>query len=486
MSFSKDISGRISALNKIATERILILDGAMGAMIQKEPLTEDDFRGERFKDHHQPLKGCNDLLCLTKPHIISGIHDAYLKAGADIIETCSFNATSISLSDYGLADLSYEINAAAAQLARKAADAYSGPEKPRFVAGSMGPSSKSASIAPDLDDPSKRAVTWDALEAAYYDSARGLLDGGADIFLIETVFDTLNAKAAIFAVQRLAQERGCELPIIVSATVSDNGGRTLSGQSVEAFCVSVLHANPLALGLNCSFGAEKLKPHITALSAALPHLVIAYPNAGLPNSQGVYDETPESMANHLEEYMREGLVNIVGGCCGSTPAHIAAIAERAANYPARTLPERKSKVMLAGLDVLEISSEANFSKDGGTSKYAHRSEFYRLLSDGDYDGAVDLFRDAVDKGAAYLYIHIDDSVANGESAISNFLNLALQYRDIARLPIIMPDSTRWEVIEAALKCLQGRGMISSSNIWGDGDEAKRRIALAKAYGALVI
>jgi 5-methyltetrahydrofolate--homocysteine methyltransferase len=417
------------------------------------------------------------------PHIVSGIHEAYLKSGADIIETCSFNATAISLAGYGLADFAYELSAAAARLARKAADAFSTTDKPRFVAGSMGPTAKSASIAPDLDDPGKRAVTWDELETAYYENARGLLDGGADIFLIETVFDTLNAKAAIFAVRRLAQERGLDLPLIISATVSDNGGRLLSGQSVEAFCVSVLHANPLALGLNCSFGAEKLKQYIAALSAVAPCLVSAYPNAGFPNSHGVYDETPESMADHLEEYMRGGLVNIVGGCCGSTPAHIAAIAARAEKYAPRPVPEPSPKTILAGLDVMEFNHGLANIAEHDTD--ALRREFNRLLKEGDYDGTVDLVRKTVEDGAAFIDVCIDENLPDAKAAVSCFLNLALQYPDIARLPVML-DSDFWEVIEAGLKCLQGKGLVNSA-CFKEGDaESNRRLALVRAYGAAAV
>jgi len=489
MIFSQDGFRQHEQLKQCAEKRILILDGAMGAMIQAyreptlgEPLAESDFRGERFRDHPLPLKGCNDLLCLTAPHIVSEIHEAYLKAGVDIIETCSFNATALSLADYGLADFAYEISVASGRLARKAADAFT--DKPRFVAGSLGPTAKSASIAPDLDDPAKRAVTWDELEAAYYDNARGLLDGGADIFIIETVFDTLNAKAAVFAVRRLSHERGCELPVIVSATVSDNGGRILSGQSVEAFCVSMLHANPLALGLNCSFGAEKLKPYVAALSAAAPCLVSAYPNAGFPNSQGVYEEGPESMADQLEAYMREGLVNIVGGCCGSTPAHIAAIAARAEKYVPRSVRASAQKTMLAGLDTVEFNPENALANNDGAASY--RKEFNRLLKDGDYDGAVDLVRDAVEEGAALIDVYIDDTVPDAKSAVSCFLNLALQYPDIARLPVLL-DSTRWEVTEAGLKCLQGKGLVNFANDKEcEKAEVSRRLALVAAYGAVAV
>ncbi|MDR2245220.1 MAG: homocysteine S-methyltransferase family protein, partial [Treponema sp.] len=344
-------------LDRIAAQRILVLDGAMGTMIQAyrlpsgEPLSESDFRGSRFANHPVNLKGCNDVLCLTKPEVIDSIHEAYLEAGADIIETCSFNSTSISLSGYGIAGLAREISAAAASIARKAADRFSTADKPRFVAGSIGPTSKSGSMSPNIDDPGKRAVTWDELEAAFYDNACGLLDGGADILLIETVFDTLNAKAAIAAVKRLEAERQLAVPLMISATVSDTSGRVLSGQTMEAFCVSVIHAKPWSIGLNCSFGAEKLIAPIKRLSEIAPCFVSAHPNAGLPNQFGLYDETPETMCCHIEEYMKEGLVNILGGCCGSTPAHIAAIVRAAKAYKPRAIPAAGKRGMaLAGLE----------------------------------------------------------------------------------------------------------------------------------------
>ena len=480
------------AFNEIAHRRVIVLDGAMGAVLQSyrdsdgRRLLEADFRGERFRGHPQPLKGCNDLLCLTQPQIVSQIHEAYLRSGADIIETCSFNATAVSLAPYALADFAYEINTSAARLARSAADAFSTPERPRFVAGSMGPTAKSASIAPDLNDPSKRSVSWDELEAAYYDSACGLLDGGSHFFLIETMFDSLNAKAAIFAVKRLGCERALDLPIIVSATVSDNG-RLLSGQSVEAFCASALYCNPLALGLNCSFGAQALKPYIAALSACAPCLVSAYPNAGFPNHEGAYEQSPETMADCLEAYLSEGLVNIVGGCCGSTPEHIAAIAERAKKYPPRTVPAAGGRAMLSGLDAFELSGELESSvRSGALASQAYRSEFNRLLKERNYDGAVELLRDAVDGGAALVDVYIDDELQDAEEAVSCFLNLALQYAGIARRPVAL-DSSRWEVVEAALKCLQGRCVVNFARLEScDPDEMERRLALVDAYGAAAV
>ena len=481
-------------LAQIAKERVLVLDGAMGALIQAYrtlpglALTEDDFRGltsgaqgERFRDHPRPLKGCNDILCLTMPQLISTIHEAYLNAGADIIETCSFNANVISLADYGLGDMAYEINVAAARLARKEADRFSTPDKPRFVAGSMGPTPKSAGICQDMNNPEKRAITWDELQAAYYDNARGLLDGGVDFILIETVFDTLNAKAAIFAVRRLAEERGVDVPVIVSATVSE-GGRLLSGQTVEAFCVSVLHANPLALGLNCSFGAEKLKTHIAAVSAFVPCLVIAYPNAGFPNRYGAYDETPESMANHIESYLADGIVNIVGGCCGSTPAHIAAISERAKKYPPRPLPALPKKTFLAGLEVREINLEQGFKSMRGNTETAGNDELSRLVKEGNYEDAVDIVRERVEAGAALVEIRMDDVK---EDALVCFLNTALFYPDIARLPVMI-ESSRWDLIEAGLKCLPGKCLVNYVSLEDTEAEFLRHSSrLVQAYGAAV-
>ena len=493
-------------ITQLSSKRILILDGAMGSMIQAyrtpsgEALTEDDFRGSagnsgqtkdsasRFRDHPRPLKGCNDILCLTMPRVITGIHEAYLRAGADIIETCSFNSTAVSLADYGLADSAYELSAAAARLAREAADRFSAPDKPRFVAGSMGPTSKSAGMPADYNDPGKRAVTWDELEAAYYDNARGLLDGGADLLIIETIFDTLNAKAAIFAARRLAQERGIDVPLILSATVSDNGGRLLSGQTVEAFCVSVLHAEPLALGLNCSFGAEKLKPYLAALSAAAPCLVSAYPNAGLPNRLGEYDESPESMAHHIEDYLREGLVNIVGGCCGSTPAHIAAIAARAEKYsprPVRPLHGLPKKTMLAGLETFEVSRERGLTQMGERTNAMVNRDFLDAVNEGDYDGAVDIAREMAEEGAALIDVCMDGAALDPKAAMTRFLNLALQFPDLANLPVVI-DSGRWDVIETGLKCLQGKGLAKSISLKEGEAEFLRRARLVRAYGAAVV
>jgi 5-methyltetrahydrofolate--homocysteine methyltransferase len=484
-------------LNAIAAERIIILDGAMGSMIQTFNLGEADFRGSRFASHGTALLGCNDLLCLTKPEVIRSIHEAYLAAGADIIETCSFNSTSISLGDYGIPNLAYEISRAAAGLAREAADKFSTPEKPRFVAGSMGPTAKSACLSPDMNDPGKRGITWDELEAAYYENARGLLDGGADLLLIETVFDTLNAKAAIFAAGRLLEERAAgrpaafppspiaAFPLMISATVSDAAGRLLSGQTVEAFYVSVSHASPWAVGLNCSFGAENLKPRIADLAATAPCLISAYPNAGLPNRFGGYDETPESMAAQLEAYTREGLVNILGGCCGSTPDHIAAIAARAENYPPRTIPALTPKTSLAGLEPLLVEKERGLTAIGERTNVAGSRKFLRLIRENKYRESLGMVREMIDQGASILNIGMDDPFLDAQGVMIRFLNLALSDPDIARVPLMI-DSSRWEVILGALKCIQGKGLVNSISLKEGPEEFLRKSRLVRSYGAAVV
>ena len=455
-------------LDRIASRRILVLDGAMGTMVKSyrlpsgEALSESDFRGNRFVNHPVNLKGCNDVLCLTKPEVIDSIHEAYLEAGADIIETCSFNSSSISLLGYGIADLAWEISVAAAGIARKAADRFSTADKPRFVAGSIGPTSKSGSMSPSIDDPGKRAVIWDELEAAFYDNARGLLDGGADILLIETVFDTLNAKAAIAAVKRLEAERQLTVPLMISATVSDASGRVLSGQTMEAFCASVIHAKPWSIGLNCSFGAEKLIAPIRRLAEIAPCLVSAHPNAGLPNQLGLYDETPETMCCHIEEYTKGGFANILGGCCGSTPAHIAAIARAVKAYKPRAIPAAgKRETVLAGLEALRINSDTTtrgsfpFVCVGERGNVSGCKKFLGLIQAEKYEDALNILQEMIDgkgagKGAAIINIGMDDPMLDARTIMPRFLNIALADPEIARLPFMI-DSSRWEAIEAALK-----------------------------------
>jgi 5-methyltetrahydrofolate--homocysteine methyltransferase len=472
-------------LNAIASRRILILDGAMGSMIQSLKLGEADFRGVRFANHTTPLLGCNDLLCLTRPEAVSAIHRAYLEAGADIIETCSFNSTVVSLSEYGLGELAYETSKTAASLAREAADAFSTADKPRFVAGSMGPTGKSASLSPDFNDPAKRDIYWDELEAAYYDNARGLLDGGADILLVETIFDTLNAKSALFAITRLLEERNVDVPIMVSATVSGDAGRLLSGQTLEAFCESILHARPWAVGLNCSFGAEKLLPHIRLMSGIVPYLISAYPNAGLPNQFGGYDETPEIMAAHIEVYLKEGLINIIGGCCGSTPAHIAAVAAKAAQYQPRILPQAVRPSCFAGLELLTLNNPSSLTLIGERTNVAGSRKFLRLISEGEFEDAADFARDMVEDGAAIIGVGMDDAMLDAEKAMTTFLGAALFDPYIAKVPVMI-DSSRWNVIEAGLKRLQGKGLVNSINLKDGEAEFLRRASLIRRYGAAVV
>ena len=469
-------------LNAIASQRILVLDGAMGSMIQKLKLTETDFRGERFTDHAVPLAGCNDLLCLTRPDIIGSIHEAYLAAGADIIETCSFNATAVSLADYGLGGYAREISEAAAGIARKAADKYATADKPRFVAGSIGPTGKSASLSPDVNDPARRGIYWDELEAAFYDNARGLLDGGADILIVETFFDTLNIKAALSAIGRLLEERNADVPIIVSATVSGDSGRLLAGQTLEAFIASVMHCNPWAVGLNCSFGAEKLLPHVRRLAAAAPCLVSAHPNAGLPNQLGGYDESPETMAALVERYLQDSLVNIIGGCCGSTPDHIAAIAQKAALYRPRTVQPPDKKLNLAGLELL---APARLTLIGERTNVAGSKQFLRLIRGGQFRQAMALTRSMIESGAEIINVGMDDAMLDAEQSMCAFLDHALSDPDIARVPVMI-DSSRWNVIEAGLKRLQGKGLVNSLNLHEGEAEFLRRASIVRRYGAAAV
>ena len=479
-----------SRLNEIAGQRILILDGAMGSVIQGYKFGEEDFRGSRFKNHAHVLAGCNDLLCLTRPDVISAIHEAYLEAGADIIETCSFNSTSISLAEYGIGDLAYEISAASAALARRAAEKFSTGDKPRFVAGSMGPTSKSASLFTDISNsagsPPPFTIGWDELEAAYYDNARGLLDGGADILIVETVFDTLNVKSALFAVSRLMHERHIEIPVIVSATVSDNAGRLLSGQSLLAFCASVFHIQPWALGLNCSFGAEALLPHLQNLAGAAPCLVSVHPNAGLPNELGVYGETPETMAAVIEKYFNLGLVNIVGGCCGTTPQHIAAIAAKAAGHkPRHAYGSMARESCLTGTEKLNTDNSQELILIGERSNVAGSREFLNYINKKNYPKALALVRDMLAKGAKIINVGMDDALLDAEKEMRDFLHAALADPDIARAPFMI-DSSRWNVIEAGLKCMQGKALVNSICLKDGDEEFLRRLERIRQYGAVVV
>jgi 5-methyltetrahydrofolate--homocysteine methyltransferase len=489
-------------LDRLAEEKIIILDGAMGSLIQSREPGEADYRGARFASHPVNLFGCNDVLCLTRPDLIISIHDAYLEAGADIITTCSFNSTSVSLADYGLEDMAYEISKAAALCARKTADKYAASARPRFVAGSVGPTAKSLCIAPDLNDPGKRGVDWAEMEAAYYDNVRGLLDGGADIILIETVFDTLNARAALFAVSRLFEERNVELPVMISATVSDASGRLLCGQTLEAFAVSVLHARPWALGLNCSLGAEKLLPHLERLAAFAPVLISCHPNAGLPNRFGGYDEGPEVTAGFVKEFFDRGLVNIIGGCCGTTPAHTAALAKLAESSAPRKRRGAFPDGFLAGLEVLPPQGNRGgpFISVGERTNVAGSRKFLRLVKEGRWEQAAGIARDMIEPsspepnsaasetlntGAEIIDICMDDALLDGKAAMIRFLNLCLSDPEIARVPV-MADSSSWEILEAAMQCMPGKGIINSISLKEGEAEFLRRASLARRYGAAVV
>ncbi|MDR2965315.1 MAG: homocysteine S-methyltransferase family protein [Treponema sp.] len=444
----------------IAEKRILILDGAVGSLIQALNLG----------------KICNDNLCRTNPQKIINIHNAYLEAGADIIETCSFNSTSVSLADYGLEHEAYEISTASARIARECADKYSTPDKPRFVAGSIGPTAKGASLYPDINNPGKRSIIWDELENAYYDNARGLLDGGADILIVETIFDTLNAKAAFFAISRLMEEQQIDIPVIVSVTISGEGGRLLSGQNLEAFVISVKHINPLAIGLNCSSGAEKLFPFVREISniindKKIPCLVIAYPNNGFPNSQGIYEETPEVMSNKIDAYFKEKLVNIIGGCCGTTPAHIETIAKKAADYSPREIshPGETQGIWLSGLEAHYIENIDTLPASILKIDAKDINEFRQALIDGEFENAADIARDIIDSGADILPIEIDD-----EKILNRFLDFALLDPYVSKVPFFLK-SSNIKVLETGLKRLQGKALAGPI----DNDNAK----IIKRYGA---
>lgn len=463
-------------LNSIAEKRFLVLDGAMGSVIQTLRLGEKDFRGERFADHPSPLGGCNDLLCLTKPDVIASIHDDYLRAGADIIETCSFNSTSISLSGFGLGGLAYEISFSAAKIARESADKFSANGSPRFVAGSIGPTSKGASIYSDVNNPAKRCICWDELEAAYYDNARGLLDGGADILLVETVFDTVNAKSALFAISRLLKERNLDVPVMVSAAVSGESGRLISGQTIEAFCNSVLHVNPWSIGLNCSLSAQKLMPFVRRVSEIAPCLVSAYPNAGLPNELGHYEETPEMFSANIEDYLKDGLVNVIGSCCGSSPSHTAEIVKKTALYKPRAIHAVSRRAVFCGLDT--VSALDNAVQLEVTVDSSAKKEFLKLLDEGNYEDAVELARNMVDDGAVIINIKVND-----EKTLNGFLDFALMNPYAAKVPFYI-NSRNMDVIETGLKRLQGRSLAGPLTIKDGEAEFLRKAELIRLYGSV--
>jgi len=458
----------LNNLYDIVKERILVLDGAMGTMIQQCGLTEEDFRGERFAHLPGLQKGNNDLLCLSRPEVIASIHNRYLTAGVDIIETCSFNAQRISMADYGCEHLCREINLAAATIARQCADAVSTPDKPRFVAGSVGPTNKTCSLSPDVNDPAMRAITYDELVEAYDEQMQALIEGGVDALLIETIFDTLNAKAAIYAAEQVMERMGRRVPLMLSVTISDAAGRTLSGQTLDAFLASVSHADIFSVGLNCSFGAAQMKPYLKALASRAPYYISCYPNAGLPNSLGGYDQTPAEMALQVKEYMDEGLVNIIGGCCGTTDAYIVEYAPLIPGAKPHVPAARPEALWLSGLELCEVTPERNFINVGERCNVAGSRKFLRLINEKKYDEALSIARQQVEDGAQLLDINIDDGLLDTKQEMVHFLNLIASEPDIARVPI-MVDSSRWEVITAAVKCIQGKCVVNSISL-KEGEE----------------
>ena len=478
-------SERIIHLKNELKQRILILDGAMGSLLQTYRLTEADFRSDQFADHSCDLKGYNDLLSITQPHIVREIHTNYCRVGSDIIETNTFTSTSVSMADYQLQDEAYQVNYAAAQIAREVADEWSSATKPRFVAGSMGPTNRSCSISPNVNDPGYRNITFAQLVAAYITQAEGLIDGGVDLLLVETVMDTLNCKAALFAIQSLSEKRGIDIPLIVSSDRSGGGGRNLSGQTVEAFWNSVRHANLLAVGLNCGFGAQQIRPYLAEMAKLADIPVICYPNAGLPNEFGHYTQTPNEMGNWMHEFAQNGFVNIVGGCCGSQPEHIETIAKVAAEYPPRQPEPQEHACRMSGLEAFNITPDSLFVNVGERTNVTGSRRFATLIKKDDYETALEVARDQVENGAQIIDINMDAGMLDAKTAIVKFLNLIAAEPDISRVPIML-DSSKWDVIEAGLECVQGKGVVNSISLKEGEDDFLEKARLIRRYGAAVI
>ncbi|MCG8328222.1 MAG: methionine synthase [Chitinophagales bacterium] len=475
------------SIQEILPERIMVIDGAMGTMIQQYQLQEKDYRGERFADWHLDIIGNNDILSITQPDVIEAIHKAYLEAGADIIETNTFNATSISLADYEMQDYAYESNLASAKIARRAADEYTqkNPDKPRFVAGAMGPTNKTGSISPDVNNPGYRGITFDELKDAYYEQAKGLMDGGVDILLVETIFDTLNAKAALYAIDLLFEEYDKKLPIMISGTITDASGRTLSGQTAEAFWISISHMPLLSVGLNCALGAEEMRPHLEAISRIADCYVSAYPNAGLPNEFGEYDQSAEEMRDYIRDFASSGLVNIIGGCCGTSPDHIQAMAEGVTGVTPRQIPTTAGYTMLSGLEPLIIRPETNFVNVGERTNVTGSRKFARLIKNGDYAEALSVAQHQVEGGAQIIDVNMDEGLLDSEEAMTTFLHLVMSEPDIAKLPIMI-DSSKFSVIEAGLKCVQGKCVVNSISL-KEGEAAFiEQAKIVRRYGAAAI
>lgn len=474
-------------IRSLLEQKILILDGGMGTMLQSYKLSEADFRGERFANHPCDVKGNNDLLSLTQPQIIRDIHRAYFEAGADIVETNTFNGTSIAMADYQMEDLVYELNKVSAQLAREVADEFtaSNPDKPRFVTGVLGPTNRTASISPDVNNPGFRNVSFDQLVEAYLEAIRGLVDGGSDLLLVETVFDTLNAKAAVFAIEQYFEQHDVHLPVMISGTITDASGRTLSGQTAEAFWNSLSHVQPISIGLNCALGADQLRQYVEDLSNIATSYVSAHPNAGLPNEFGEYDESPEVMAVQIKEWAESGFLNIIGGCCGTTPAHIKAIAEAVEGVKPRQRVENKHYCRLSGLEPLTITPESLFVNIGERTNVTGSIRFAKLIKEGDYDTALEVARQQVENGAQIIDINMDEGMLDSQDAMVTFLNLVAAEPDISRVPIMI-DSSKWEIIEAGLKCIQGKGIVNSISLKEGEAKFIEQAKLVRRYGAAVI
>jgi 5-methyltetrahydrofolate--homocysteine methyltransferase len=471
-------------------KRVLVIDGAMGSMIQQYKLTEKDFRSKRFADWHKDLQGNNDLLSITQPAIIKTIHKEYLKAGADIIETNTFSATTIAMADYDMQELAYELNLESAKIAKEAIKEFREEfpalaNTPKFVAGALGPTNRTLSLSPNVNDPGFRAITFDELVIAYTDQVRGLIDGGVDLLLVETVFDTLNAKAALFAIQNYCEKINRKFPVMVSGTITDASGRTLSGQTTEAFLNSVSHVDLLSVGLNCALGAKDMRPYLEELSEKAPFYVSAYPNAGLPNQFGEYDQDAHQMGHQIEDFLKAGFINIVGGCCGTTPAHIQRIAELARLAQPRKKPKADALMHLSGLEPLTLRPESNFLNVGERTNVTGSKKFLRLIKEGNFDEALSIAKDQVDGGAQVIDVNMDEGMLDSETAMTTFLNLIASEPDISRVPIMI-DSSKWSVIEAGLKCVQGKAIVNSISLKEGEEKFIEQAHKIKQYGAAVI
>ena len=481
------MSNTENTLRRLLAQKILLFDGAMGTMIQRLKFDEQDFRGKKFANHNRPLKGCNDLLSVTQPEAIAQIHAAYLEAGADIIETNSFNSTAISLADYGLESQAYALNLAASQVARRTVDAFNlkTPDRPRFVAGAIGPTNRTASLSPDVNSPAYRAVSFSQLVETYSEQIRGLIDGGVDLLLPETTFDTLNLKACLFAIEKFFEEKSIRLPVFASVTITDRSGRTLSGQTLDAFLASISHANLMAVGINCAFGPDLMAPFVEELARLSPLLVFAYPNAGLPNEFGGYDLGPGDMAEAMGAWTKDGWLNLVGGCCGTTPEHISAIADAVHGSRPRVPPKPHRFTHLSGFESLTIRPESNFIMVGERTNVAGSRKFARLIREENYEEALSVAREQVDGGANIIDVNMDEGMLDSAAAMKQFLNYVASEPDIAKLPI-MVDSSNFDVIEAGLQCVQGKGVVNSISLKEGEGEFKRRARLIKRYGAAVV